>query len=282
MNKNNALMTFSDIDIGLQKCELNLAMLYSKGELEKFKKRWKEFILACMPHSDIISLVGDVLKYTTESLIPSKTDGRYPVLLLLGNPATHSIVDKMFFASEGNKPGNKREHRIWSALRETGFFDDKLSDDSLEDKNRKRKDKIYNLDYVSDFRIGMTVYYSFPSPASGDKWSGVSGIRKLFGDEALNLIAKEEQKRVSDIIENFINGKGAVIAFQKDVYEAMRSAETPKYSISCAKKGKLLGKCDCGQEVLLIGTPPTRFANSEVFKSILCGFKKSFLYERIL
>ena len=36
-------------------------------------------------------------------LIPAKTDKRPPLLLVLGNPATHSVESGMFFSFEGNK-----------------------------------------------------------------------------------------------------------------------------------------------------------------------------------
>jgi hypothetical protein len=95
------LMKFTEIDVGLQKCELNLEMLYHKEELKRFMERWELFSQSCGEHSEIFSVRSNVLTYTTESLIPQMTDDRYPVLLIFGNPATQSISSKMFFHMKG-------------------------------------------------------------------------------------------------------------------------------------------------------------------------------------
>lgn len=157
------LLKFTEIDVGLQKCELSLEMLYHKEELKSFMERWELFSQSCGEHSKIFSVNSNVLTYTTESLIPHMIDDRYPVLLIFGNPATQSISSKMFFAYEGTK----HEHRIWSALRETKYLkiysDDKLFEYPIDMRNSIRKDEIYGLKYKSDFRIGMTVFYSMPS-----------------------------------------------------------------------------------------------------------------------
>jgi len=46
---------------------------------------------------------GDILSYKSEQLVPTKTDKRPSLLLVLGNPATHSVESGMFFSFEGNK-----------------------------------------------------------------------------------------------------------------------------------------------------------------------------------
>ncbi len=169
-------------------------------------------------------------------------------------------------------------------MRETEYLkiysDDKLSEYPLAMRNFIRKDEIYSLKYCSDFRIGMTVLYSMPSPASGKYWSGVGGIGKLFGKIQLLRIAKEEQKRVCAIIHGFIKGKGAVIAFQKDAYEAIRSAGDPKYDIKLAKTGELLGNYHCGPSILIAGSSPTRLSNSKLFHKALNGFRARFLEDQ--
>ena len=62
----------------------------------------------------------DYLIYQSEHLVPIKFDNRPPLLLIFGNPASHSVKEGMFFSFEGNK----KEHRFWKhTLKLAGLFD---------------------------------------------------------------------------------------------------------------------------------------------------------------
>lgn len=198
---------------GNQRMTLNVRELYPN--LEKFKlfeNRLDEF-LALDTITEIIDYSDGVLTYSSESVIPSRQDMRPPIILLFGNPAPESVRNKCFFARKDG--GN--DHKFWPTLANAGVIS---FDETDEDINEFRTKNLFNVTYDSPFRIGLTVFHSIPSPASGPKWSGVAGLRKLFGIKILRKIADIEKKRVERIILKFIghDNRGAVITFQKDAY----------------------------------------------------------------
>jgi hypothetical protein len=90
-------------------CEIDLKKLFFvPKERERFNKKWKDFLESDSCNKDLFDLKGDRLKYKSEQLIPTKLDNRPPLLLVLGNPASHSVKAGMFFSFEGNK----KEHRF--------------------------------------------------------------------------------------------------------------------------------------------------------------------------
>jgi len=87
---------------GQLKCKIDLDKLFkTQKEHNKFNQNWKKFLKSDKNNKIIYSLKGNILKYKTEELIPTKPTNRRPLLLLLGNPASHSVVSGMFFAFEG-------------------------------------------------------------------------------------------------------------------------------------------------------------------------------------
>ena len=88
---------------------------------ERFNNNWNDFLVSDTCNKDLFDLKGDRLKYQSEQLIPSKPDNRRtPLLLVLGNPASHSVKEGMFFSFEGNK----KEHRFWKhILKPAGVLD---------------------------------------------------------------------------------------------------------------------------------------------------------------
>jgi hypothetical protein len=135
-------------------CEIDLKKLLSDPEQRKrFNSKWNDFKESDTHNNKIFELEGDVLKYESEQLIPSKSDDRPPLLLILGNPASHSVKEGMFFSFEGNK----KEHRFWKdILAKAGVlelsYDENLS---VEELNEHRKNQLLNLDYNSPFQIGL-------------------------------------------------------------------------------------------------------------------------------
>jgi hypothetical protein len=102
-------------------CEIDLKkLLPAPKQRERFNKKWNAFLESNSHNTEIFELEENVLKYQSEQLIPSKSDDRPPLLLVLGNPASHSVKEGMFFSFEGNK----KEHRFWKhTLRLAGLFD---------------------------------------------------------------------------------------------------------------------------------------------------------------
>jgi hypothetical protein len=256
------LLTFSDYRKDIPKAELDLSQLYeNKKERLNFDDRFDKFMASNPLNGEIIELKGDFLTYNTEEIVPEQTDSRKPLLLLFGNPAPQSVKEEMFFASEGKG----KEHRIWSVLKKTGFLAFSKADSingTSHELNQARKNTLYNLDYDSPFRIGFAVFYSMPSPASDKNWSGVAGLRRLFGTKAFTRISEFEKKRVDKIIQRFITPNGAVIAFQKDAYLGIKSPPAD-YDVYFAKKGLLKGVCEYNPRIKIFCGPPTRLIQSE-------------------
>lgn len=268
MNTMKGLMKFKDIHgkPSIQEVSLNIQKLYStQEERKKFKERLCLFLKSDSYNSRIIKLQDERLIYRTECIIPEKTDSRFPLLLLLGNPASHSVHSEMFFSFESNG----REHRFWKALKEASI----LSFKSLS--NLKRKEEMCDLISDSPFRIGLAVFYSMPSASSDSAWVGVAGLRKLFRKEALCEIAKSEKDRVEKLIQRFVSPNGVVFAFQKDAYLGISARDD--YNLAKAKKGELTGFCQCCPHVRLFCLPPTRLAHAKATLDLLRKFKEQAL-----
>lgn len=205
---------------GNQRMVLNVRELYPNLEkLKLFENRLDEF-LALDKMSEIIDYSGGILTYFTESVIPSKQDIRPPLILLFGNPAPSSVINKCFFArkKEGKDPP------IWQTLAnsEVLFFDG-----TEEDINSFRTQALFNLDYDSPFRIGMAVFYSIPSPASDKIWGGVNGLKKLFRADAFKKITEIEKMRIEPLVQKYVgnNVRGAVVTFQQDAYKGVADCD---------------------------------------------------------
>ena len=266
------MLEFGEITDGIQPCELDISLLYSDpDDRARFERNWPEYLRSDPSLTQVVRRAGNKIFYITESLIPAERDNRPPLLLLLGNPAPHSVAAGMCFAFEGSG----REHRFWVALRRAGLLE--FSSDShtraytLEERNRIRKQELFRLDYTSPFRIGIAVYFSLPSAASDPKWSGVSGLHRLFGARALHLIAARENERISDLVRGVMDRPGGILAFQRAAYEGVRSESTPPYTRALARSGRLLGQARYGTHVLLAGAPPTRLLNSATDLQSLAG-----------
>lgn len=255
-----SLLTIEDVEPGIQKVTLNVdALCFDEKQREQFEKKFLQFLDSDCAHPKIIGRINNSVVYLTESIIPKKEDKRLPLLLLLGNPALHSVASGMFFSFE--RKG--QEHRFWKILSKANIlsFPSLSRADSpkhLNERNQLRKSKLLELSYDSRFRIGLAVFYTMPSPASGYPWAGVAGLHRLFGKEALAQIGEHEKERVDGIIRDFVSPNGAVIAFHKEAYQAIKSLESPDYTLAKAKAGHLIGNCQCDPGVNLFCLPPTR------------------------
>lgn len=88
-------------------------------EQGEFKDRLCQFLDSDEDNRKVTNLEGELLIYLTECIIPNKRDKLIPLLLLLGNPASHSVLSEMFFSYEGNG----RDHRFWKALKKAGILE---------------------------------------------------------------------------------------------------------------------------------------------------------------
>jgi hypothetical protein len=256
------------------KCDMDLdGLLKSEVERNRFDSKWRDFH-ANNVNRDIYRRKGHRLIYYSEQLIPKKRSRRVPILLVLGNPASHSIKSGMFFAHEGKG----QDHRFWKSILKP-LADLELKDLDKQDAdriNRTRRLRMLNLDYDSPYRVGLCVMVTMPS-APGGKWGGVQGIQRLLGKKAYEKVLGAESRRVTRIAKAFIENGGAVIAFQKDAWEALRCERSPGYSIDEAKAGNLIGRLRDAPEIPLYGIPPTRLSRPcrQMIKKVLEGLKRS-------
>jgi len=157
------------------------------------------------------------LVYETEVLIPKVNKNRLNVLMVLGNPAVHSVAERMFFSYEGAE-GKWREHRFWRALRECKVlkFNSDLGKPTLQNVekiNACKRDWLLNGKYDSDFNIFLLPYFSFPTPSSTRECNGVAGIRKIVGGKIFREMKELEFRRFKGIILG--NDIKNVMCFQK-------------------------------------------------------------------
>jgi hypothetical protein len=260
MTKSPKLLTCRQTNSIKLECEINLNLLFDTSrERERFDQKWDEFLKSDPHNPNIFERIGNRLYYESEQLVPKKRDNRPPLLLILGNPASHSVANGMFFSFEGNG----KEHLFWKYILKGSGIIELSYDKSLPvpELNIIRKKLLLNLGYDSPYRIGLCVFITFPS-APGKKWGGVAGVHKLIGVKALHKLEQEESSRVFKLAEKFLNTKGAAIAFQKNAWNSLRSEKDAEYSIGAAMAGKLKGTLKDHKDLALFGVPPTFLAGS--------------------
>lgn len=240
------------------KCRIDLIQLLPiETEQRRFDNKWEAFLASDPCNRKIFKLENHCLKYESEQLIPKKKDKRPPLLLVLGNPASHSVHAGMFFSFEKAR----KEHRFWKRiLKPAGILDlSGVKSGSIARMNQQRREQLLDLDYKGPYRIGLSVFITMPS-APGGKWGGVAGVQKLIGVRALRRIEAEETKRIRKIAKKFLGSTGKIIIFQKNAWNALRSKDDPVYSLKSAKKGLLWGSLTGTAGVPIFGIPPTRLS----------------------
>lgn len=251
-------------------CEINLNELFeTHNEREKFNKKFHDFIKSDPGNILVYKNVDEIkkrktslLKYKSEHLIPQnpqKKDNRPPLLLVLGNPATHSVNSGMFFSFEGSE----KEHRFWTILKSAGLLNLPFEPGQpVSDLNIQRRDALLSLDYESPFRIGLSVMLSMPSAPSEKIWSGVAGVQKLIGAKAFRRLERAETEWMIECARDFLTPNGAVVAFQKNAWNNLRSEDDPLYNFELAKTAKLQGTLKDTPEISIFCVPPTRLSGS--------------------
>jgi hypothetical protein len=103
MHSNNSIKC-SEISDGQYTVSIDLRGIHNSDKLKGFKKKIKELSNDCDGDtSGIYKFDGNILSYKSEQLIPTKKNNRPSLLLVLGNPATHSVESGMFFSFERNR-----------------------------------------------------------------------------------------------------------------------------------------------------------------------------------
>lgn len=215
---------------------------------------------------------GNKLVYETEVLMPRMNKNRLNVLMVLGNPAVHSVAERMFFSYEKTRTKGKwREHRFWRALRDCKILKFGENVEMPTPKNNKyKREHLLNGEYISHFNIFILPYFSFPTPASGE-YSGVTGIKKIVGEEIFKEMKEFEFRRFKDIVS--CNDIKNVICFQKtDAGKEIIHKTKGKPIGNILKPNYPIYKLGGSLEhVILYRAPPTRRLHIQEAKEILSG-----------
>ena len=219
---------------------------------------------------------GNKLIYKTEVLIPKVNKDRLNILMVFGNPAVHSVAERMFFSYQKTRSKEKWvEHKFWRALRDCDVlkFDRNIEKPTPQNIKKINDYKRYCLlkgQYESKFYIFLLPYFSFPTPASRE-YNGVAGIRQIVGTEIFKEMKKFEFQRFEDIILS--NGIKYVICFQKtDVRkEIVQKEDKPICNILDNPKYPVYRLGGSLEHVILYRAPPTRRLHIQEAKEILSG-----------
>ena len=95
-----SILSYQQTDSIRLLCEIDLKKLFpapASKERNRFDINWNGFLESDQCNKEIFERKGDRLKYQSEHLIPSKSNNSLPLLLVLGNPASHSVKAGMFF-----------------------------------------------------------------------------------------------------------------------------------------------------------------------------------------
>ena len=150
-----------------------------------------------------------------------------------------------------------KEHRIWRVFRDIGLA---VSGEASNMLSLARHSRI---------RIGMTTFYSMPSPPSTPGWSGVAGLRRLFGARVMRSIETAEGLRIERLVRQFMPKGGFIFVFQKDAYENIRTPHSTQYAVELAMDGKLWTQFKYDPDVKVVCLPPTRRLNGKSAKHSL-------------
>jgi hypothetical protein len=189
----------SKISNGQYTVTINLRGIPGSERAQNFDKIIYEIAGNCDDDiGDIYQYDGKRLTYTSETLFPPKRYVNKPkVLIVFGNPAVHSIKNKMFFFSRANN----RRHGMWGKLEKANLIKRvRINDDNLilarAGEAEERKKMILSGQASEKYCLGLTIFYSFPTPVQG-RFRDVQGAEKFFGKQILeNVIWPFETKMI--------------------------------------------------------------------------------------
>lgn len=207
--------------------EINLASCLTTNEIQNLKNSLIDISRKDDFFKKIYSLNSSILKYKSETIVPvNRNPKKQNVLLIFGNPATHSIKYGMFFFS------NSRlyRHPMWKKLHDAKLVKlinfSYLKDKSLLEKRyleADQKREVIKKGMSSDkYLVGLTTFYSFPTPViSGYKYSNVNGVIRVFR----NILSHFNSMEIERIIE-YEFAKNAIFVFvQLDSFKFFKNSK---------------------------------------------------------
>ena len=105
MTKSQKLLAYHQTNSIKLDCEIDLDLLFDTcRERKRFEEKWDGFLESNPHNSKIFAKTANRLYYSSEQLIPEKQDERPSLLLVLGNPASQSVANGMFFSLTQRAP----------------------------------------------------------------------------------------------------------------------------------------------------------------------------------
>lgn len=196
---------------------------------EEDSSRIRDILDAEPEFKKVCGIKRNILEYKSETVLPLddiSSKGKQKILMVFGNPAINSVDKGMFYFSKNPKegPGGNRKifakHQMWSKLEKAWLIRnvDVNDEDSFKARKKEaeeRKKLILEGSTLNKCLVGLTTFYSFPTPVTG-KYKNVAGVKKVFGQKLLEDIQCEEIKR----LQGYEHFKNAFLIFaQKSTYE---------------------------------------------------------------
>ena len=146
--------------------------------------------------------------------------------MVFGNPATISIKHGMFYFS--NKGFSR--HTMWSKLQEAGLIEAVNHDDKNIPLRKRRKleaderrKMILNGSSSDKYLLGLTTFYSFPTPVTG-KYANVAGVTKLFG----SILSKINDMEIDRLLSYPFSRNTTLVFVQKSSYDVFKDLKPAK------------------------------------------------------
>ena len=186
---------------------------------------------------DVCCIDRNNFNYESETILPLDIENaeKQKILMVFGNPAIHSVEKGMFYFSKTpkfNKDKQRREyskHQMWGKLEKAGLIKnvDAKGTKSLDKRIKEadaRRDLILKGKTCDQYLLGLTTFYSLPTPVTG-YYGNVEGVKRVFGKTILPEIQEQEIKRIL----GYAFAKEALLIFeQKITYEIFKSKAPDK------------------------------------------------------
>lgn len=171
-------------------------------------------------------------KYESETILPLDAENteKQKILMVFGNPAIHSVEKGMFYFSKAPKFNKEKQgkeyskHQMWGKLEKAGLIKnvDAKGTKSLDKRKKEadaRRDLILKGKTCDQYLLGLTTFYSLPTPVTG-YYKNVEGVKRVFGKTILPEIQEQEIKRIF----SYEFAKEALLIFvQKSTFEIFKS-----------------------------------------------------------
>ena len=142
--------------------------------------------------TDICALKNGILRYESISLLPPSVDShKQKVLLVLGNPSITSVINGMPFYSR--RDGGR--HGFWGKMERAHLVKPVVEDNRRREADNRRAQLLDDI-ASPHFSVGITSFYSFPTPGSDNfPYCGSVGVERIF-EPVLRQIRLREIRRL--------------------------------------------------------------------------------------